>query len=340
MVTGLEKRRLIVDLRNKRVPNTRIADLLTVSRRTVQRLSKRFTRSHSLLPLPKSGRPRRLTARDERVLVRRVIANPKLSPTFLSKDLTKELKRPITSRIVKLTLRRNGFRARKAPKKPRLTKNQRQARLNFAREYVDKPIGFWKRVIFSDESSFPIFSTACGHWVWRRPHERYEPRSVIPTVKHGGGYLHIWGCLTYKGIGWMCSLPHGLDSETYLEILKDELQETTNFYFSKDEPIVFQQDGASVHTAKIILDWFKAKKMQLLNWPACSPDLNPLENLWANLKKRVAQNQGDLPTKDSLWEAIQKEWEATPVTLCKNLIESMHHRLKAVIDAHGGPTKY
>jgi len=138
----------------------------------------------------------------------------------------------------------------------------------------------------------------------------------------------------------MCKLPQGLDSETYIQILEDELQSTIQEYFPRGKPSVLQQDGASVHKSKVVQRYFREKMITVLDWPAQSPDLNPIENLWAELKKRIATRRGDITSKEALWEAIEAEWEATPKSFLENLIDSMPNRIEAVIKAKGGPTKY
>ena len=74
-------------------------------------------------------------------------------------------------------------------------------------------------------------------------------------------------------------------------------------------------------------------------WPAHSPDLSPIENLWADLKKRLEAKHGVIP-KVKLWEVVDEEWEKTRKELCRNLFASMPDRLQAVIKAKGGYTKY
>ena len=77
----------------------------------------------------------------------------------------------------------------------------------------------------------------------------------------------------------------------------------------------------------------------MLPWPAHSPDLSPIENLWADLKKRLEENHGEIP-RSRLWEVVDEEWEETSKEYRKNLFSSMPKRLAAVIKAKGGYTKY
>jgi len=137
----------------------------------------------------------------------------------------------------------------------------------------------------------------------------------------------------------MCRLDQGLDAETYLEILKDEFQQTRQYYFGK-ELVVLQQDNSPVHTAGLVKKWFEEQNIEILPWPSNSPDLNPIENYWADIKRRVRVNHDDATSKEKLWEAIQYEHEKTPKEFCQTLTASMPARLTAVLKAKGAHTKY
>lgn len=340
MAISKEKRRLVIDQWKKGKSFSSISRDIEISRRSVANIIKLFKTSKSLNCKKSPGRPRSLSIRDERHLVRKMISSPFVSAKSLAKEISMEWGREISPDIVRNTLYRNGFHARKPIKKPLLTRNHRQRRLTFARDHVTKSLDFWKKIIFSDETPFVIFPTKSGQWTWRRPHEEFQPRNIIPTVKHGGGTLQVWACMSYQGIGFMTKLDQGLDSILYLEILKDELLKSKKLFFGRSKDFIFQQDGAGVHTAHVVKEWFRKEKISLLPWPPQSPDLNPLENLWADLKRRVMRRGKDITSKEGLWDAIQDEWEKTDPLFCQNLIESMPQRLKEVIKARGGSTHY
>ena len=114
---------------------------------------------------------------------------------------------------------------------------------------------------------------------------------------------------------------------------------TITHYFTDFKGVVFQQDGAGPHRAKVVTDFFRRQKYTVLPWPAHSPDLSPIENLWAALKKRVEENHGEIP-KAQLWKVVEDEWNATPDDYCKKLFASMPRRLAAVIKAKGGYTRF
>ena len=102
---------------------------------------------------------------------------------------------------------------------------------------------------------------------------------------------------------------------------------------------IFQQDGASCHTAKACQAWFRDNNVRLLEWPGNSPDLNPIENLWARLKKLVSQRHPS--NKTELIEAIIESWHhVITAQELETLVNSMPDRYRAVIAAKGYATKY
>ena len=101
----------------------------------------------------------------------------------------------------------------------------------------------------------------------------------------------------------------------------------------------FQQDGAPVHTAKIVKTWLSEKNIKVLHWPGGSPDLNVVENCWMILKKKDADRHP--VSLADLVKVIKDVWitEITP-GYCENLVKSMPKRIQAVIENKGYPTKY
>ena len=126
-----------------------------------------------------------------------------------------------------------------------------------------------------------------------------------------------------------------INGQIYLDLLKNKLE----LHMAVHKCSVFMQDGAPCHRAKIVTQFLKAQKINILDWPGNSPDLNPIENLWTILKNKVSERQ---PTNAKmLKQAIKEVWvrDISP-SYCRNLVESMPRRLEAVIKAKGGPTKY
>ena len=150
----------------------------------------------------------------------------------------------------------------------------------------------------------------------------------------------LWRCMCWDGIGYSCKIDGRMDGDLYIEILEDELMKSIDYHGKTPSDIIFQQDNDSKHICKKAKDWFKNHNIQVLPWPAQSPDLNPIEHLWQHLKRKLGEYSIPPNGMLELWERIEKEWEAIPNSVCRDLVESMPGRIAAVINAKGGYTKY
>lgn len=128
-----------------------------------------------------------------------------------------------------------------------------------------------------------------------------------------------------------------MDQHIYVDNI---LKEVMLPYAKENMPLrwTFMQDNDPKHTSRKAKGFFREQKINLLEWPSQSPDLNPIENLWKDLKNAVALKKTS--NKQILWDTLKKEWEAIPVERCRNLIDSMPRRCQAVIEAKGQATKY
>jgi hypothetical protein len=177
--------------------------------------------------------------------------------------------------------------------------------------------------------------------------DNIDPKLVIPTIKHGGGSIMVWGCMTWDGPGFMAKIDSTLDSALYIRILQDVLLNTIDWYNTDPERFIFQQDNDPKHTANITKSYLASIGLteaigRLLRWPSNSPDLNPIEHLWQHLKKKKLREHGSIPEGVlELWERVNEIWEKeTPKEVCRNLIRSMPERMQAVIKAKGGNTRF
>lgn len=242
---------------------------------------------------------------------------------------------PSASTVRRILVNDLNLRARKAAKKPRLTKVQRRKRLEFCRQHAHWTAEQWREVLFSDESTGRQFSSS-DRYVRRPVGMRYSPRYTIPTVKHSLSVM-VWGCFGAQGIGDLWFMPPGvtMDGATYSMVLEFCLSGSAE----RLECSTFQQDGAPCHRIARVAEIVQEAGLTLLPWPGNSPDLNPIENLWDIVKDRVAQLK---PSSFSgLCDSIHAAWTQTvSPELCATLVDSMPRRIAAVIAAKGDSTKY
>jgi hypothetical protein len=99
------------------------------------------------------------------------------------------------------------------------------------------------------------------------------------------------------------------------------------------EKIIFQQDNVVVHTTKIVREWFGNQPFCVLEWPAQSPDLNPIEHVWASIKRRLNSYSSPPSGIPQLWERVQEVFFSISLEECKRLYASMPDRIAAVLVA-------
>jgi hypothetical protein len=208
------------------------------------------------------------------------------------------------------------------------------------KEFVEWEEKDWDAVVFSDESKFNIFGSDGKRYCRRRNGDRYKERNVKKTVKHGGGSLMVWGCITRWGTGHLIRVVGNMDRFQFVKILKQGLLGTLRNYDMDPDGISFQQDGDSKHTSQHVMEFFESQGIDLLPWSGQSADINIIKPAWSHLDKQV-RKQSPLPRNlDELWEALEEEWGRLDTAYIAKLYESIPRRLQAVKDAKGGYTKY
>ncbi len=150
---------------------------------------------------------------------------------------------------------------------------------------------------------------------------------IYPTITNreclGMGSLHIW-----KGT---------INAERYIQVLEQHMLPTRRRLF-QGRPCIFQHDNARPHTASITTSWLRRRRIRVLKWPACSPDLSPIENIWRIIKRKMRQRRPK--TVEQLEAYIRQEWDNIPIPKLEQLVSSVPRRLQTVIKRRGDATQW
>ena len=315
-----------------------IEEITAHPKSTIHDTIERYCETGTVTPAPRTGRPPILTDRDKRHLEIVVRTNRRQTIKQIHTNFVQSTGTAVSEWTVKRALYESGYNSRVAARKPLISSKNKKDRVQWCREHREWTADDWKKVIWSDESRFTLFENDGKARVWRLPKERYDIDCVVPTVKHGGGGVMVWGCFTWDSLGPLIRLEGKIDSKRYIEeVLQSHL---LPFLQILDEDYEFQQDNASIHKSKLTMKFFENSEINLMKWPGQSPDLNPIEHLWDELERRIRKQKPPPKSEAELFRLLQKEWEEIPESVYQNLILSMNNRVKAVLTAKGYATKY
>ena len=356
--TSLETRKKIISLhKENRLTEKEIAAELDIAPSTAHYwISRHFSGDTSLSSKPKTGRPRKLNASLDTAIFETSQEDPFLPATQIRRDLN--LSEQVCVQTVRNRLRARGLRCRKSAKKDYLKKVHKDKRLNFALLHSAWNEDRWKNVIFSDEKLFALGGNGRVR-VWRPTDspDRLDPKYITSTRNTEWGRLTImvWACIS-AGDGnrnqiHLIDPPRGqkrtLNSKYYVrEILQGVVMDKILRNDPRPDDVLLMQDNSPIHTAHICRDWIGRNRLKIVeNWPPKGPDLNPIENVWAEIERILAHRQ--CRDKNELWVNVSQVFEdltvdenGNPTDYVKKLIESMPRRMGEAIQREGGWTKY
>ncbi len=188
--------------------------------------------------------------------------------------------------------------------------------------------------LWSDESKFDILVGNHRCCVLRAKEERDLPARYQCSVQKLAS-LMVWGCISAYSMCSLYVLEGTMNAERYVKVLEQHMLPSRWCLF-QGRPCVFQQDNAKPHTAAITTAWLRSRRVQVLKWPACSPDLSPIENIWCIIKRKIRRPR----TLQQLETYIRQEWDQIPTPKLQKLITSIPRCLQTVLKRRGDATPW
>lgn len=282
--------------------------------RLVQRYYKKYRLQQPIPPKIKIGRPPKFSGTINTRIGQMVKSKPLITSNEIASKLNEKSSISISARTVRRKLKVLDYDCGKPKVVPLLTDTHVKKRLEFYEMYKNLD---WKTVIFSDESVFQLSPNIIKCW-------SKKGQSVIVPRKKYDDKVMVWGAFSFYGSSELHLVDGILNGVGYTGVLDSTLEP---FILQKHRNYeYFQQDNAPCHTCRHAKEYFAQKKIEILTWPANSPDLNPIENLWGILKIKVARRCPK--TKNELKSILNEEWKKITDEIRHNLVNSMPKRLE------------
>lgn len=331
-----EERSIVKRLYEQNKTVAEISKLMKRSRCFVYNALKHCEKYSTMEKVKRQLRPRKTTSAQDRIIHRTSASDPFLTAKRIKNMLKESHNIEVSERTLRRRLNEFGLRGCVSRKVPLISSRNRQKRLKFAREHLNKPLKFWRNILWTDETKINLFSSDGKRYVRRPPNRARDPKYTTKTVKHGGGRIMLWAAISGKGVGPIVQIEGIMDQYVY----KNILTETMIPYTDENMPVTwkFMQDNDPKHTSRVVKQCLSDNFVDVLDWPPQSPDLNPIENLWRTLKVKAGSR--NITNLKDLWQVTKEAWNNIPIEEVTKLIDSMPRRCAEIIKNKGFTIPY
>ena len=309
-----------------------IARRVGVHRHTVESTLKRYHDTGTIKERAGRGRKRKITTEDEKKIFKK--SKQGKNATEIAREYERETKMKVSESTVRNIIHDHQGKWMRRQQVEALTPANKAKRLAYAQAMKNYN---WKKVLFSDEKVF--FLGAAKTHAYQQPGKRKK----YPVIRHPPK-LNVWAAAGTHMRSKLYFFNTNMDAELYQKVIKSRLR-ADRITFSPDCPVTlpqryhFLQDNAKPHKAKESM----AKLAELVNnriieHPAQSPDLNPLEDLWSYLDRKV--KAANIKSIQGLKQTLTHEWENLPWSYIRDSVKSMPRRLVECVELAGGRTHY
>jgi transposase len=303
-----------------------IARLTKIPLRTVKYNITKIKQQGTIEDRPRSGRPRKITAADNKAIGQWIRRNKEVTAKEIAEKLNQERGRQVSRSTVQRQLQGMGYRNTLPYGVPMLTQKQKEARVQWAVRHKDDD---WSRTVFTDETSYQLFRNTIRRW-------SKNPKAEVKRIPKNRQKILAWGGISVKGLVGYYSFKDIMDGPYYIQILENHLIPNARRQFGRHWRL--QMDNDPKHRSRIVQDFLREHVPEILDWPSNSPDVNPVENLWSIMKRRVEKRKpSDL---DELDQFLHEEWQNIDLSTINNLIKSMKNRCLALITSKGERINY
>ena len=302
----------------------------------VHNIIKSFRESGEISVRKQQGRKPTLNAHDLWSLGRPCIKTRHQCVKDMITWAQEHFRKPLSVNTVRRNICKCKLKLYYAKWKPYINNTQKRHRLLWARAHLRWTDAKWKSVLWSDKSTFQIVFGKCGRCVLRTKEEKDHPDCYKRKVQKPASVM-VWGCISAQGMGNLHICEGTINAERYIQVLEQHMLPSKRCLFH-GRTCLFQQDNAKPHSACVTTAWLCSKRVRVLPWPVCGPDLSPIENVWHIMKRKIRQRRPR--TVEQLKLYIKQEWERIPSEKLQKLVSSVPNRLVSVVKRKGDVTQW
>ncbi|GFX35558.1 transposable element Tc1 transposase [Trichonephila clavipes] len=267
---------------------------------TVMRICDRWMQECTMDRRSRSHPPHCTTSREDRQILRMAVTDHSVTYRTVAQHIESVTRHSVSTRTMRRRLQQSGLSARRPLLGLPLTQNHRRLR----RQWCDERrmwLAEWNEVVFTDESRICLQHHDGRVRVWKHRGERMLNSCVMNRHTGPAPDIMVWSGIGYHSRTPLVRIAGTLNSQRYIS---EVLESVVLPYLQGLATGVFQQDNARPHVAHIVQRFFVNHQIELLPWPACSPDLSPIENMCSMVAQRLTQITPPAATPDQLWKLL------------------------------------
>lgn len=328
----------IVALVEQGMSQRQIAATVGVSQGVVSKTYARFLELETLKNRPRQSRRRVTSDRQDRFLIQIAKRNPTSTHRDLQRQLLQATGVGVSVETIRKRLRAGNLFSRRQLRVPELSRQNKTDRLNWCLEHQNWTIEDWQNVLFSDETRIGLRSDDRRIRVLRGRGRQARLQTARSVPRYKGGTVMFWGGIMMGEKTPLRPLRQSVTGRRYVDLVLEPIVRL--WRGAMGNIFIFMHDNAPPHSSRVATEFLETEDVTVLRWPACSPDINPIEHVWDFIKRRIRARRNAPGNVDQLIEAALEEWANLPQEQVDNLIRSIPRRIEDCIGARGGNTNY
>ena len=306
-----------------------ISELLDKPKSTVQDDIDRWHEFKTVEDIEGRGRKKKIKINTGTRVIEKIKENRRRSARDLWRELINEDKENLSYATVLRHINRN-FICVPMQRLLLISPKNKKERTDWVTKYASWRSSKWQKVVWTDEKIFELHPQTGKLMIRIMPNEARTDHAMA-KVQQGGGRVMFWGAISHQGTLMLLKVKGWVDSIKYQRMMEEDILPLLRKKLGRS--FILQQDNAGPHTSNSTMNFFEQEKVELLEWPSQSPDLNPIENVWAWLQAQI--NKKSFQNIRELEHEIMELWENMDITLVRAFLSVLPKKWKFIQATNG-----